>query len=67
MTGGADRHFETLPADQPGEWTTGQLEDHLPVIVDPEARTAALRMEAVAAYDAAHAARARVSGPPRTG
>ncbi len=51
--------LQTLPADQPVEWTTGQLEDHLPVIVALEARTAALRLEAVAAYDAAHAARAR--------
>lgn len=25
--------LQTLPADEPVEWTTGQLEDHLPVIV----------------------------------
>ncbi|MEI2785149.1 MAG: DUF222 domain-containing protein [Candidatus Nanopelagicales bacterium] len=51
--------LQTLPTDEPVEWTTGQLEDHLPVIVALEARTAALRLEALAAYDATQAARSQ--------
>lgn len=50
--------LQALPDDQPVDWTVGQLEDGLPTLIALEARTAALRLEALAAYDAQQGARA---------